>query len=524
MLNSFNIPYIIDGEITACDGVQDSGTFITVYTVFVKFPDGSETFLRNVPAASMFGGIGNYSHARLRESFRDKEDWFEDTYSAEERKSAPGDRVLISFISADIKKPIIIGFLPHQARHLEDENKSMDLPDPLIDEAQLTVKYQGIETEIDTVGQMTITHRGAPAISWDGSDIPEEIEATGPAELPERSASEGEAILVNDPTIPEKSQALITDGFEDPFGNPQLVYPKAEYTTRQGFLERGEWYVCDSEGQQVFLDRDSKTITITNGNDTIQIDKENKSIFVQSSGNIETHSNVDSVNQVDNNEYSTIKKDSIKSVQGNEWKTIGGNKTENVTGNFVGKNTGTWALNCEGTSFSVTMKSGNSVYLDDTKGKEGIFLIHNNGSQVSISSKGNIMMLAKDGTNISISGESGNVIMQTSKGALVSITDKILFSDATGSQMISITDSNVEINAKKEIILSCDSVNINSGSVNFGAQASLSSTIWEPLSAWLDMHTHLDATGTTLPPTIPTASLKGTPADPGSKYLKINTG
>lgn len=519
MSGGFDVPYICDGEIVKCNGVNDTEAFVTQYTILMRWKDGTESILVNVPVITMFGGIGDYSHIRARQSFDEDKAWFEDMYSTQERRRSPGDRVLVSFINGDVKKPIIIGFYPHIGR--KNEEATMDLPEPDNDAPQMTIKYLGIETEVNPAGELTLTHRGAPSVSWDGSVDPEAIDETGPTELPERSAQDGEALPVNDPTLPEKAQALVDNAFEDPFGNPQLVYPDAKYTTRQSFLERGEWYVCDSEGQQFFLDRDSQTITITNGNDTIQIDKANKSIFISSSGNIETHSAEDSVTQTDNNSYATTQQDDIKTVNGNSWTSIGGDEDKKTTGNFTGKNTGTWSLNCEGEFYKVEMSSGSLLKLDDSSGNESITLNHTSGSQTVYDSKGNITTTGSDGSQVVISAEDGKITVSTSKGASIVIDDKILISDATGNQTVSVADSDIEINAAANINLTCDTVNLNSGTVNLGKNVSFSSVLGENLQSWLDGHIHLTGVGPSAPPTILSSSLKGTPADILSSNVKL---
>jgi uncharacterized protein YxjI len=299
------------------------------------------------------------------------------------------------------------------------------------------------------------------------------------------------------------------------------VYPDEQYKTQMGFLEKGEWYVSDSEGQQVYMDRDAQTITLTNGNEIIQIDKANKIIFMQCTGSFEIRAEGDEVKNIAGNKHLHVETDEVKKVGGNVFDTTEGNISKQTTGNYEEKISGNWTVKSEGEFFKVQMKSGNTLYMDDKAGKEAMFLIHKSGAQISISSKGNIMLLGADGSNVSISGEQGNVILQPSKGGLVSVNDKILLADASGKQMITVSDANIEINASAEVVLSCKAVSLNSGSVALGAQATMSSVVGENLIQWLSTHSHPTAVGVSGPPLLLPSLFTGTPLDILSKYVKI---
>lgn len=512
---NFHIPYLCAGEIRKVMDFDEK--YATVrYEILVRFQDGSETYLYNVPSMSGFGGVSDFVHTRLRASKDDQSGNPENKFTQEGRLQSIGDRVVVAFLSGDFKQPIIVGAYPHP-------NRKFDIPDPETDDTQLKASYLGMEVEVNPVGETKITHRGAPAISFDGSIEPEKIEQTGPAEIPDRASEEFVPFEAHAPTISEKAQKLIDEGIpvtEYPESSG-AVYPDEQYKTQMGFLEKGEWYVSDSEGQQVYMDRDAQTITLTNGNEIIQIDKANKIIFMQCTGSFEIRAEGDEVKNIVGNKHLHVETDEVKKVGGNVFNTTEGNISKQITGNYEEKISGNWTVKSEGEFFKVQMKSGNTLYMDDKAGKEAMFLIHKSGAQISISSKGNIMLLGADGSNVSISGEKGNVILQPSKGGLVSVNDKILLADASGKQMITVSDANIEINASKEVVLSCKAVSLNSGSVSLGAQATMSAVVWENLQIWLDSHIHASPVGPTSPAIIPTTTFKMTPLDPGSKYVKI---
>jgi uncharacterized protein YxjI len=509
-----SIPYLCDGEIRNVHDFTGEKKNTVTYEILVRLGDGSETFLYDVPAMSAFGGISDFSHTRYRGTADDESSGDATLFSSQGRYNSVGDKVIVAFLSGDMRRPIIVGFYPHPKR-------PFDLPDAESDQPQTKLAYLGMEVDINPAGETLVTHRGAPAVSFDGSIRPEEIEQTGPTELPERAIEEAQPFESHQPTLPEKSQTLIDDGIETTEPYDGLVYPDAQYTTQMGFLEKGEWFVTDSEGQQVFMDRDTQTISITNGDEIIQIDKANKTIFFKTTGNFEIQSDLDEVKNIGGNKHLHVEGDEIKKVNANVFDTTEGNISKKTTGNYEEKIQGKWQVESEGEYWKVAMKSKNTIYLDDRPGKESIFLIHNTGAQISISSKGNIMLLSKAGDNISLSADSGTITVQPSKGGLLSINDKILMSDASGKQMISITDSNVEVNASAQVTLSCKSVSLNCGDVALGAQATMSSVVGENLIQWLSTHSHVTPVGPSGPPIILPSVFTGTPLDILSKYVKI---
>jgi len=78
-------------------------------------------------------------------------------------------------------------------------------------------------------------------------------------------------------------------------GNPDLNNPQDNPAapTVLKFDKDGGFTISDNEQQSIALNRTSKTITVTNGSESIVIDKENKKISLNSGQNIETSSEQD---------------------------------------------------------------------------------------------------------------------------------------------------------------------------------------------------------------------------------------
>ena len=77
-----------------------------------------------------------------------------------------GDRVIVAFINNDLRRGIIIG----------GYNRIVDLielPEPDTKKPQMRFQYLGMIFDIDTKGQLIITHTGAPKITDSPTDVPE---------------------------------------------------------------------------------------------------------------------------------------------------------------------------------------------------------------------------------------------------------------------------------------------------------------------------------------------------------------
>lgn len=527
----FEMPYILAGEIVEANEsavVDGQGDARAVgYTVLVEFPNGSRTVYRNVTQACMFGGIGDFFQSRLRAS-HDNSGQFNLPKNIEDSSrtlSTLGTRVLIQFIAGDMRRPIIVGYLPHPKR-------GFDIPDAQEFDTQAKVSYKGFEVNANALGEVKFTHRGAP-VERDvvtGEQMDEyEREEMGPPEFEERGDV---SPLPSDPFEPVLPNKLMTSAsLSEPSANPALGYPDKKFTSEMGFLQLGEWYVVDSEGQQIMLDRDAQAITLTNGQDTIQIDKAHKKIFLRSSGDIEIASDNDYVASVFGSKHQTVDLNEWRLVRGNHYQSVGGTRTANVVdsdtikagssfdvqvgvADAVEGGTGTSA---EQHRASISLSTGNTFMMDD----ESVMLIHNTGALLTIDKTGNITLLAKDGSNLYINSDESTVTVMSSKGALLSLDDKITAIDATGKQMISIKDGTIDVTAADQVTITGKAVSINAGNVTLGAQAQMSAVLGENLQTWLDAHTHMCPSGPSAPPLIPSASLTGSPASILSKAVKV---
>lgn len=500
----------------------------STYDVLIVDENGNEVYLTDVLCADMFGGIGDFSHIRKRgnkDSSPASSFVSENGYDDPEASSSRvGDRVIVSFLGGDINNPVIIGFLPHPNNQFQlPEND----PESVKERPQARIQYQGNQIDVSPIGEVKYTHFGAPSVNdlVNGEPTePEVIEDTPPAEIEERSADEGLPIPALEPILPQRLINFdIDEGDSEerptPLENDSLVYPDPKYMTQLGFLSKGEFYVQDSAGQALFFARDETTITVTNQYETIQLDKTNKKIYFNSSGDIEVNSVVDFNQSVGGNRNTIIAVDEIIHVQGNEFKTVDGNVDHTIKGNFDTAITGNYTISSEGDFFNIFMKSGNSFVLDDAK--EAMFLIHNTGATISISPKGDLTIQSSDGSLVSLNTKKGDIGITTKAGGYINVGEKILMSDKSGKQILTLTDSTIEINADSDVILNAKNVNINSGSVALGSQAALSVAIAENLITWLDSHTHPVPTGISGIPLVPSATFAQTPLDIASKYVKI---
>jgi hypothetical protein len=484
----FQMPFILAGEILDT-AVFDKGVLFAVkdstntdravgYTVMVTFPNGSKTTFANVVEACMFGGIGDFFQNRMRTSN-------DVTYAAPTQESEAeqtittiGCRVLVAFVGGDTRKPVIVGKLPHPQR-------ALDLPDSTQDVPQAKLAFKGFEAHIDPVGQVVFVSRGAPDES-NGKETTESVarEDVGPVDLPERETNTPLPSTSLIPNLPPKM--LTKPSLEEPTPNEKLKYPDKKYTSELGFLELGEWYFVDSEGQTIMFDRDSKTITLSNGQDTIQLDKEHKKIFVQTSGDLEVTTQNDYVTSVMGNKHQTITKDEWYAVKGNEQRSVGGSRTSNVVDKDTTKTGSAWEIEV-GTAESVEGGTGTAK----DKHRASIKL-----------STGNSFIIDDD--NISITHKSGSVITMDKDGK-VSIK---------GSK-------EVDLDADK-IVVTGKTVDIKGGKVTVGEGASMSAVLGENLAEWLDQHIHPTGTGPSGPAAVPTSSFKGSPKDILSGTVKVN--
>jgi hypothetical protein len=217
-------------------------------------------------------------------------------------------------------------------------------------------------------------------------------------------------------------------------------------------------------------------------------------------------------------------------IEGNVSHTIGKSSTYQIGDNWNILVTNDYNLSSENGQMNFIMKSGDAsqmvmntrnhfFILDDTSGKEGIFLIHNSGSQINLDSTGSIKMIASDGSMSFFDATKGSITTTSSKGAYVTVADNILLSDSTGSQVASFNGKDtIQISAKSAVNLMAQQITIGAGSINLGNVAALSAVLAEPLALLFDTHIHASPVGPTSPPLPPnTAALYN--ANPATAFM-----
>jgi len=154
-------------SVTVCEIVSvqkpdyDSDT-ITKYIVRVETENGSSTFVSNVTMSTFIGGIADgLKLYRRATATNDK------SYKIDDKSQfGVGDRVIVAFINNDTRRGVIIGGYNRVVDFIE-------LPEPDEKKPQMRFQYLGMFFDIDTKGQLTITHTGAPKITDSPDDVPE---------------------------------------------------------------------------------------------------------------------------------------------------------------------------------------------------------------------------------------------------------------------------------------------------------------------------------------------------------------
>jgi primosomal protein N' len=160
-----NIPYapsISVGEIVAVQEPTSDTDRVTKYFVRIETENGTSTFISNVVASTFIGGVADGLKIYRRPTTVDDK-----SYEIDDKTPfGVGERVIVAFINNDIRRGIIIG----------GYNRIVDLielPEPEEKKPQMRFQYLGMIFDIDTKGQLTITHTGAPKITDSPEDVPE---------------------------------------------------------------------------------------------------------------------------------------------------------------------------------------------------------------------------------------------------------------------------------------------------------------------------------------------------------------
>jgi hypothetical protein len=222
---------ILEGEVIE---VQPRGELgYDLYTVLVTMPDSTQAILKNaVSCIGATGGIFDYLQVVHRGSKSNNEQL---VYSggADDLQTV-GARVLVALINGDMRRPAIIGASPHPSA-------INDLPEVDSTESQLTFQFNGVRLEIYPSGKLKLAHLGAPKVQKGG----------------------------NEPGFDQKVFSFFT--MEDD----------------------GSWSFLDSENQTIAINRTDKTITASNGDDNIVLDKKTNTLKIEVKGNVEVKAEKD---------------------------------------------------------------------------------------------------------------------------------------------------------------------------------------------------------------------------------------
>jgi hypothetical protein len=417
---SITMPYLLDGEVLKVSkGSGKGGASSIYYDVLVTFPNGSRSVVSKVLQASIFGGIADQFQGRLRGT--DDEETIDFSSDEKENETNVGDRVVVCFLGGDIRRPLIIGYLPHpkETNHFKGH-------DSLKPQSKLI--YLGMEFFVDETGQLKIIHRGAPTIKKaSGFAIPDLGSLTG-----------------------KESNATKS--------NPAVEPAPEEGITIMEFLDDGVFTVYDYDGQQFLMDRTEGIIKLTNaGKKTIESlgaslsssDGEyllldsgegmleigaTELISVVSEGDIEVSATGDNTVSIEGDEEYTVggsKTDSITgdheiSIDGDRTVTIGGDAEDTISGNYTGSVSGDMSVTVSGDLTSdITGNYTVSVTGDTSFSITGAASFDVTGDY-SLDSKGSGAMSAISGWEIkeavaSITMKSGKVAIKGATGELLAL-------------------------------------------------------------------------------------------------------
>lgn len=155
-------PSISVGEIVAIQEPTSDTDTVLKYIVRIETANSTSTFVSNVVSSTMVGGIADGLKIYRRPTIVNDKPYTVD----DNTPFGVGERVIVAFINNDLRRGVIIG----------GYNRVIDLielPEPDEKKPQMRFQYLGMIFDIDTKGQLTITHTGAPKITDSPQDVPE---------------------------------------------------------------------------------------------------------------------------------------------------------------------------------------------------------------------------------------------------------------------------------------------------------------------------------------------------------------
>lgn len=314
------------------------------YAVKCIQEDGTPSIFHRAIKTEFFSSPLDYSQQVLQSSNEDQSKAYVSNINNEGAQLTLGSRCIVGFLNGNEYSPIILGLLPHPLSpvivDMPENRPDMDtqLEDGKV-YPKIAIRFNGMDFTVNETGELHITHFGKGNLTQ-----------------------------------------------EEPFKDIEYEAPDETETTRMSFKDKGVFQIQDSFGQIIEIDPVNKLINISNGENTISMDKDGKALGISSTGKVTEVAGEERVRYTGKSEKITIKGNQESTIAGDVKNTIKG-KVENkidgdVTNTIKGdekttvngdskitiKGDGSWTVNGK-----VTIKasgelviSGNNIKIDGT--------------------------------------------------------------------------------------------------------------------------------------------------------------
>jgi len=335
----------MDGEILSVweDPLLIAKPSFATYNVRVTMDNGVITTLRNVPVASMFGGIGDSLNIVARTAKMAGPEFDGSKPPLSQMNASVGDRVVVAMLGGHFKRAIIVGYLQHPSQLPKYSLRSTLKP-------QASLDYLGMTFNVDELGQLSIIHRGSPVVEYVEQNSLSGSLGTSPTENP--------ALTPADKSVITKLEFLDEGGLRlrDSSGNGVWLDPVNQTIT----LSDVGMPSTDDELPQTPIDmtlpsqasRIQEKVYLPNLGESIVIDKANTSIDIYSSGTYTKTIQGDVTNKILGNKSDDVVGSSELTISGDQTITVRGGVTtscygdlaEEIFGSFKSSVTGDLAL------------------------------------------------------------------------------------------------------------------------------------------------------------------------------------
>lgn len=151
---------------------------------------------------------------------------------------------------------------------------------------------------------------------------------------------------------------------------------------------------------------------------------------------------------------------------------------------------------------------GGFFVIDDTTGKEAVYIHHSKGSEFQIQPDGSMLIATKDGAMFYMNATKKELTIKDGEGSFCTLGGgKAVLGDSSGKNFVQIGKTDIEITTGGDLILTGKNINLNSANCVLGNMGDLHLAIAEKLQEWLDQHIHQSPVGPTSPPIVLTATL-----------------